>query len=107
MLPPAALTCGVLNLPQGVALVTTRSGQTPPASKFVLGFPGFRRQSLEQLWIGHVFFRFGISGLQELVEAEEFAAEGAGARFAPLGNSLRGLFFVFLRADCEVVTITI
>jgi len=26
-----------LNLPQGVALVTTRSGQTPPASKFVLG----------------------------------------------------------------------
>src|SRR6266571_6506648 len=55
--PP--LRVGGLNLPQGVALVTARSGQTPPAPKFVLGFPGFRRQSLEQLWIGHVFFRFG------------------------------------------------
>jgi hypothetical protein len=42
-----------------------------------------------------------------LVEAEELTAEGAGARFAPLGNSLRGLFFVFLRAHCEVVTVTI
>ena|SRR5712691_4492791 len=31
------LRVGVLNLLQGVALVTTRSGQTPPASKFVLG----------------------------------------------------------------------
>jgi hypothetical protein len=27
--------------------------------------------------VGNVFFRFGASGLQELVEAEEFAAEGA------------------------------
>src|SRR6266849_10574 len=41
---------------------------------------GFSRisSSRKQLWVGHVFFRFGISGLQELVEAEEFAAEGAG-----------------------------
>ncbi len=36
---------------------------------------------MKQLWIGYVFFRFGTGGLQELVEAEEFAAEGAsGAR---------------------------
>src|SRR6266851_2107885 len=40
--------------------------------------------SRKQLWVGHVFFRFGASGLQELVEAEEFAAEGAAAR-PPLG----------------------
>src|SRR6266852_8798033 len=40
-LPAAGRRVGVLNLPQGVALVTTRSGKTPPASKFVLGFPGF------------------------------------------------------------------
>src|SRR5712692_7574575 len=39
----------------------------------------FRISSLrKQLWVGHVFIRFGTSGLQELVEAEEFAAEGAG-----------------------------
>src|SRR5712691_3190475 len=38
---PLAGVCEVLNSPQGVALVTTRSGQTPPASKLVLGFPGF------------------------------------------------------------------
>src|SRR5438552_17872971 len=31
---------------------------------------------LKQLWIGHVFSRFGTSGLQELAEAKEFAAEG-------------------------------
>ncbi len=31
----------------------------------------------ETALVGHVFFRFGTSGLQELVEAEEFAAEGA------------------------------
>jgi len=30
--------------------------------------------SRKQLWIGHVFFRFGTSGLQELVEAEERSA---------------------------------
>jgi len=30
--------------------------------------------SQKQLWVGHVFFRFGTRGLQELVEAEEFAA---------------------------------
>jgi hypothetical protein len=40
--------------------------------------PGFSSSSLKQLWIGHVFFRFGTSRLQELVEAEEFAAEGGG-----------------------------
>jgi len=34
--------------------------------------------------VGHVFFRFGASGLQELVQAEEFAAEGAGVG-GPLG----------------------
>jgi len=39
--PP--LRVGVLNLPQRLALVTTRSSQTPPASKLVLGFPGFHR----------------------------------------------------------------
>src|ERR1700737_1241073 len=65
-----------VNPPQCVALVTTRSGQTPPAPKFVLGFPGFQSSSLEQLWVGHVFFLFGTSGLQERLEAEEFAAEG-------------------------------
>jgi len=41
-------------------------------------FPGISSSSLKQLWVGHVFFRLGISGLQELVEAEELAAEGAG-----------------------------
>src|SRR5260370_13838540 len=41
--PHAALAYAALNLPQGVALVTTRSGQTPPASKFLLRFPGFHR----------------------------------------------------------------
>src|SRR5260370_32031657 len=40
--------------------------------------------SLKQLRVGHVFFRFGTSGLQELVEAEEFAAEGAAVG-GPLG----------------------
>src|SRR5229473_6688261 len=39
-LPAAGRRVGILNLPQGVALVTTRSGQTPPAPIFVLGFPG-------------------------------------------------------------------
>src|SRR5712692_6527542 len=34
--------------------------------------------SRKQLWIGHVFLRFGTSGFQEWFEAEEFAAEGAG-----------------------------
>src|SRR4029077_83060 len=33
--------------------------------------------SRKQFWVGHVFFHFDTSGLQELVEAEEFAAEGA------------------------------
>ena len=33
--------------------------------------------SLKQLLVGHVSFRFGTIGLQELIEAEEFAAEGA------------------------------
>jgi hypothetical protein len=37
--PP--LRVGVLKLPPGVALVKTRSGKTPPATKFVLGFPEF------------------------------------------------------------------
>src|SRR5712691_11491600 len=39
---------------------------------------GFSRisSSLKQLRVGHVFFRFGASGLQEFVEAEEFSAEG-------------------------------
>ena len=32
--------------------------------------------SLKQLRVGHVFFRFATSGIQELVEAEEFAAQG-------------------------------
>ena len=41
-------------------------------------------ESLKQLWVGDVFFGFGSSGLQELVEAEEFAAEGAGVG-GPLG----------------------
>ncbi len=33
--------------------------------------------SRKQLWVGHIFFRSGASGRQKLVEAEEFAAEGA------------------------------
>src|SRR6266704_1904181 len=48
--PP--LRVGVLNLPQGVALVTTRSGQTPPASKFVLAFPGFHRHHGNSFGLG-------------------------------------------------------
>src|SRR5260370_37836482 len=40
-------------------------------------FPGFPQQSLKQLWVRHVFFRFGTGGFQELVEAEELAAECA------------------------------
>jgi hypothetical protein len=40
--------------------------------------------SLKQLWVGHVFFRFGTSGLQELVEAKEFTADGAEVG-GPLG----------------------
>ncbi len=43
---------GVLNLPQGVALVTTWSVQTPPASKFVLGFPGFHRHHGNSFGLG-------------------------------------------------------
>src|SRR5437899_2810238 len=58
-------------------LLTTRSGQTPLPSKLVLRISRISSSSLKQLWVGHVFFRFGTSGLQELVEAEEFAAEGA------------------------------
>jgi len=42
------------------------------------GFSRISPSSLKQLWVGHVFFRFGTSGLQEFVQAEEFAAEGAG-----------------------------
>src|SRR6266704_325600 len=48
------------------------------------GFRGFRRQSRKQLWVEHVFFRFGTRELQELVKAEEFAAEGAAVG-GPLG----------------------
>src|SRR6266446_7155932 len=68
----------------------------PPIGAFALiqstlrfsgcGFSRISSSSLKQLWVGHVFFRFGTSGLQELVEAEEFAAESAGvggpSRFA-------------------------
>jgi hypothetical protein len=50
--PHAALRVGVWNLPQGVALVTTQSGQTPPASKFVLGFPGFHRHHGNSFGLG-------------------------------------------------------
>ena len=47
------------------------------ATVFRVRFSLISSLSLKQLRVGHVFFRFGISGLQELVEAEEFAAEGA------------------------------
>ncbi len=50
--------------------------------------------SLKQLWIGHVFLRFGTGGLQELVEAEELAAEGAAVsrplRFAGIERECGG-----------------
>src|SRR5712691_4625331 len=49
---PPPLRVGVLNIPQGVALVTTRSGQTPPTSKFVLGFPGFHRHHGNSFGLG-------------------------------------------------------
>src|ERR1700687_5260439 len=47
---------------------------------------GFSRisSSRNQLWVRHVFFRFGTCRLQELVEAEGFAAEGAAVG-GPLG----------------------
>ena len=47
---------------------------------------GFSRisSSRKQLRVAHVFIRFGTTGLQELIEAEEFAAEGAGVG-GPLG----------------------
>src|ERR1700747_2591969 len=47
--------------------------------------------SWKQLWVGRVFFRLGTLRLQELVEAKEFAAEGAG-----VGGPLR-----FARVDGE------
>ncbi len=48
--PP--LRVGVLNLPQGVALITTRSGQTPPAPKFVFGLPGFHHHHGNSFGLG-------------------------------------------------------
>src|SRR5467141_1469828 len=48
--PP--LRVGVLNLPDGVTLATTRSGQTPPAPKFVLGFPGFHHHHENSFGLG-------------------------------------------------------
>src|SRR6266436_3676253 len=44
------------------------------------GFSRISSSSRKQLWVGHVFFRFSTSGLQELVEAEEFAAKRPGIR---------------------------
>jgi hypothetical protein len=38
------------------------------------GFSRISSSPLKQLRVWHVFFRFGAGGLQELVEAEEFAA---------------------------------
>src|SRR5260370_28363998 len=81
--PP--LRVGILNLPQGVALVTTRSGQTPPAPKFVLGFPGLHHHG-NSFGVG-VFFRFGTSGLHELVEADAFSATGSRSA-APAGLAI-------------------
>ncbi|SRR6266568_952246 len=94
----APLRVGVLNLPQGVALVTTRPGQTPPAPKFVLGFPGFHPHHGNSFGLGTFSSALAPvdfkslrksrakarplqmqprTRLQELIEAEEFAAEGA------------------------------
>src|SRR5260370_35591413 len=76
--------CGVaaVSLGSGSAMVRGLAGAALSAGGAPYGFQGavfrgFRRQSRKQLWVGHVFFRFGTSGLQELVQAEEFAAESA------------------------------
>src|SRR5467141_3269442 len=50
------------------------------------------QSSWKQLWVGHVFVRFGAGGLQELVEAEEFAAESTtiGGPFGLAGVESEG-----------------
>jgi hypothetical protein len=42
----------------------------------VRGFSRISSSLRKQLLVGYVFFHFGTRGLQELIEAEEFAAEG-------------------------------
>jgi hypothetical protein len=56
------------------------------------GFSRISSSSLKQLRVGNVFFRFGTSGLQEVVKAEEFAAEGAavGGPFGLAGVDGKG-----------------
>src|SRR6266571_422251 len=54
---------------------TPRFSGAPFALRMDLRRCAFSRissSSRKQLWVGHVFFRLGTSGLQELVEAEEF-----------------------------------
>ena len=62
------------------------------------GFSRISSSSLKQLWAGHVFFRFGTGGLQELVKAEEFAAEGTavGGPLGFRGQSLTATDFTLL-----------
>src|SRR5713226_5579325 len=64
----------------------------PTGSQIRLRFSRISSSSRKQLWVGHVFFCFGTGGLQELVEAEEFAAEGGavGGPFVVAGGRGEG-----------------
>src|SRR5713101_4066675 len=64
----------------------------PTGSQIRLRISRISSSSRKQLWVGHVFFRFGTGGLQELVEAEEFAAEGGavGGPFVVAGGRGEG-----------------
>src|ERR1700719_578363 len=72
---------------------------------------GFSRisSSRKQLRVAHVFIRFGTTGLQELIEAEEFAAEGAAVSRVPHPCGFQGAGFVLCLTnlrDSNIITET-
>ncbi len=79
MLPPAALACGGFESSSGRGFSHDAVRPNATGIQVRLSISRISSSSRKQLWVGRVFFRFGTSGRQELVEAEEFAAEGAAA----------------------------
>src|SRR6266581_6241798 len=68
---PLALACGGFESLSGRGF--SHDAVRPNATSIQIRLRISRISSRKQLWVGHVFFRFGASGLQELVEAEELA----------------------------------
>src|SRR6266446_4626018 len=68
--PYADFACGVFESSSGRGFSHDAVRANATGIQIRLRISRISSSSRKQLWVGHVFFRFGASGLQELVEAE-------------------------------------